>query len=78
LAFGKNVIVKPMDTDLYGRTLADVVLPDGRSLNQEMVRGGMAWWYRKYAPSDKGLSDLESEARVAKRGLWAQANPIPP
>ena len=41
LAFGKNVTVKPTDTDRYGRTVADVMLPDGRSLNQEMVRGGM-------------------------------------
>jgi endonuclease YncB( thermonuclease family) len=27
--------------------VADVILPDGRSLNWEMVRSGMAWWYRQ-------------------------------
>ncbi len=27
---------------------------------------------------DQSLSDLEEEARVARRGLWADRNPIPP
>jgi endonuclease YncB( thermonuclease family) len=26
--------------------VAEVILPDGRSLNREMVREGMAWGYR--------------------------------
>jgi endonuclease YncB( thermonuclease family) len=47
LAFGKTVTVRPRDTDRYGRTVAEVILPDGRSLNREMVRQGMAWWYRR-------------------------------
>jgi endonuclease YncB( thermonuclease family) len=78
LAFGKTVTVRVRDTDRYGRTVADVILPDGRSLNREMVREGMAWWYRRYAPDDAELARLESEAKAAKRGLWGQPNPIPP
>jgi endonuclease YncB( thermonuclease family) len=78
LAFGKTVTVRPTSTDRYGRTVAEVVLPDGRSLNRELVRAGMAWWFREYAPNDRELERLESEAREAKRGLWAQSNPIPP
>ena len=27
-------------------------------------------WYRKYAPGDITLEQLETEAREAKRGLW--------
>jgi endonuclease YncB( thermonuclease family) len=78
LAFGKAVIVRPTSTDRYGRTVAEVVLPDGRSLNRELVRQGMAWWFREYAPNDRELERLETEAREAKRGLWSQPNPIPP
>src|SRR4051812_12714647 len=37
LAFGEAVTIRPHDTDRYGRTVADVVLPDGRSLNRELV-----------------------------------------
>ncbi len=33
--------------------------------------------YRRYT-NDQSLSDLEEEARVARRGLWADPDPIPP
>lgn len=49
-------------------------LADGRDLNQELVRSGMAWWYRKYAASDKTLEKLEDEARSEKIGLWSDPN----
>ena len=38
---------------------------------------GFAWWFREYS-TDKELERLEKEARVAKRGLWADPNAIPP
>jgi endonuclease YncB( thermonuclease family) len=78
LAFGQVVKVQEHGLDRYGRTVADVILPAGRSLNQELVGQGFAWWFRKYAPHDSKLSQLEAEARAAKRGLWSQPNPIPP
>lgn len=37
------------------------------SLNRELVATGMAWWYRRYAPGEAILAQLEAEA--AKRGL---------
>ncbi len=78
LAFGETVEVRVHDTDRYGRTVADIILPDGRWLNREMVGSGMAWWYRKYAPDDRALARLEAEARTAGRGLWSQTDPVPP
>lgn len=78
LAFGKTVTVHPVDTDRYGRTVAEVTLPEGRSLNHEMVRLGMAWWFRSFAPADRLLECFEREARDGRRGLWSQPNPIPP
>lgn len=77
LSFGKMVTVQAKGKDRYGRTLADVILPDGRSLNQELVRSGYAWWYRKYS-KDEGLGKLEVEAREQKRGLWSDAQPVAP
>ena len=59
LAFGKIVTVQPVDKDRYGRTVAEVILPDGRSLNREMVGQGAAWWYREFAPADHRLARLE-------------------
>jgi endonuclease YncB( thermonuclease family) len=75
--FGKWVTIKETGTDKYGRTLGDVVLPDGTVLNQELVRAGLAWWYRQYS-HDQTLAALEKEARSAKRGLWTDADAIPP
>ena len=78
LVFQQTVTVVIRDTDRYGRVVGEVLLPDGRSLNQELVKAGMAWWYRPYAPDDTTLAQLEAEARTAKRGLWADAHPVPP
>jgi endonuclease YncB( thermonuclease family) len=78
LAFGKQVTIRPRNVDRYGRTVAEVILPDGRSMNREMVRRGLAWWYRTYAAHDAELAGLEAEAREARIGLWSRPNPVPP
>jgi endonuclease YncB( thermonuclease family) len=77
LVFGKTVVVRVGGRDRYGRTIADVFLRDGRSVNQEVVRAGYAWQYRRYS-GDQRLAVLEAEARAAFRGLWADPNPEPP
>jgi len=77
LVFGKVVTVKVATTDKYGRTVAEVMTGD-RSLNEELVKAGLAWWYRKYAPRAKMLEFFEEEARKAKRGLWADPSPTAP
>ena len=66
------------DLHKYQRTLADVLLSDGTNVNQERVKQGWRWWYRKYAPLDAELEKLEKNARDAKKGLWADPAPIPP
>ena len=62
----------------HGRTLADVLLPDGTNVNHELVKDGWCWWYRTYAPGNAVLEELEKAARVEKRGLWADPQPVPP
>lgn len=78
LAFGKDVTIRARNRDRYGRTVAEVILPDGKSLNRELVGQGMAWWYKQYAPDDADLRRAEAVAREARAGLWAQPNPVPP
>jgi endonuclease YncB( thermonuclease family) len=56
---------------------ADVILPDGRNLNHELLKAGLAWWFRKYS-KDASLGDLEDEARLAMREQWADPQPVPP
>jgi len=78
MAFGKEVTVQIKTTDRYGRIVGEVILPDGLSLNKELVYAGLAWWYRKFAPNDRILKTLEEGARAEKKSLWADKNPIPP
>lgn len=77
LAFNKTVTIEVSDHDKYGRTVGDVILPDGRNLNRELVRAGFAWWYKQYS-KDQSLGELEVEARAAKRGLWQNPAPVAP
>jgi endonuclease YncB( thermonuclease family) len=55
-----------------------VILSDGMNLNQELVKQGWCWWYRKYAPGDTVLVGLEREAREARKGLWDAPAQVPP
>jgi len=78
LVSGKEVEIVPGKdgTDRYGRTIAEVRV-DGRSLNEELLRAGLAWHYKQYDDSER-YDALERAARAAKLGLWAEADPIPP
>ncbi len=76
MVFGKVVEVEPLGKDRYGRLIANV-FADGVNVNHALVRNGMAWWYRKYAPNDKTLGNLEWKARRDRRGLWSHKNPMP-
>ena len=78
LVFGKEVTLQTIGKDKYGRTIADVLLGDGTNVNQQLVKEGWCWWYRKYAPGNTTLEGLEKDAREAKKGLWADAQPVPP
>jgi hypothetical protein len=63
------VTVRTVGGDRYGRLIADVLLEDGRHLNHELVKAGLASWYRRYAPRDLVLQRLEMDARQAGLGL---------
>jgi endonuclease YncB( thermonuclease family) len=68
LVASKDIVVLPLDTDSYGRTIAHVWV-DGIYINRELVKGGGAWFYTEFAKGDC-LFWVEQRARTAKRGLW--------
>ena len=63
--------------DRNGRVLARVTC-NGTDAGAEQVRRGMAWVFERYAPTDSPLYAAQLEARVARRGLWSAAAPVPP
>jgi endonuclease YncB( thermonuclease family) len=72
----KQVRIDTRAVDQYGRVIGLISI-EGRSINQEQVRRGMAWEYSNHH-SDKTYIALQNEARQAKRGLWAQTAPQAP
>ena len=78
LCFGKEVTVEVKDTDRYGRKVGIVTVPDGRVLNHELVKAGLAHWYEAYARNDTQLEALQEEARSAKRGVWSRPDTVAP
>ena len=83
LVFGKEVTLHTFGRDKYGRTIGEVLLPDGTNVNQPLVKEDWCWWYRKYAneqsPQDRGAYEFsEQEARAKRVGLWSDPDPVPP
>ena len=79
MVFGKVVEIQPKDTDRHGRTVGLVTL-DGKSLNEALVKAGMAWVYVKYCkePFCTQWNQSQEEARSKRIGLWSIPNPTPP
>ena len=77
LCFGKLATLDVRGQDRYKRALAQVTC-DGRDANAEQVRRGYAWTYTRYAPARSPLYAMQSEARAAHRGLWAERSPVAP
>jgi micrococcal nuclease len=79
---GKKVLLGLVRSDRYGRVLGKVLL-DGRDINLQLIHGGYAWYYRKYA-EEQSVEDrrnyrfAEIIARKQGRALWGRVNPIPP
>ena len=79
LCFKQTARITPRTKDRYGRLVADVSC-QGRDAGADMVDGGMAWVYERYAhpAQDAELFRRQANARAAGVGLWRQANPVPP
>lgn len=82
LAFGKAVLVVHNKKDRYGRTVGKVMAGDADA-NLAQIKAGLAWHYKAYereqSPEDRAAyAEAELAARTARRGLWSEANPVPP
>ena len=66
----------------YGRVLG-VVFAESRDVGLIQIERGFAWHYKAYqrdqsAKDARGYAEAEEAARSARRGLWADRNPVPP
>lgn len=82
MVMGKQVTIVWTKVDKYRRTVGTIML-DGKDMNIEQVRAGLAWHFKKYEdeqePKDRvTYAKAEADARAAKSGLWQNPNPTPP
>lgn len=73
LIVGKQVTLKPKNTDKYGRTIGYLIV-DGQDVSTLMVKNGYAWAYM----SKPAMYSLERQARYKHIGLWSFPNPVRP
>lgn len=77
LIYNKSVRVEVVDLDKYGRYVGKV-FAGARYVNRYMLKEGLAWHYRHYAADDEVLTEAETRARAAGRGIWASESPCRP
>jgi endonuclease YncB( thermonuclease family) len=63
--------LRPLETDRFGRTVAEVTNGDGTLINLDLVRTGHAAVYPRFC-DDRAYARAEDEARDAGRGIWAE------
>ncbi len=82
LVFNKEVSVTWFKRDRYGRTVGQVYVGDS-DVCLEQIKRGLAWHYKDYE-REQSVEDrtryaiAEEQARIAKNGLWIEANPLNP
>jgi endonuclease YncB( thermonuclease family)/methylphosphotriester-DNA--protein-cysteine methyltransferase len=82
MVMGKQVTIVWTKVDKYRRTVGTIML-DGKDINIEQVKAGLAWHFKKYEdeqePKDRATyAKAEADARAAKLGLWQNPDPTPP
>lgn len=73
---GNQVKLNIVDTDFYGRKVAEVRLSDGTLTQQILVKEGLAMVYRKYlknCPSATIVEQAEAEAKQQRLNIWADS-----
>lgn len=75
-----DIIAENMGYDIYGRTLAIIYLEDGSTLQEHLVRKGLAWVYPKYCSNVicNYWFELEEFSKKNKLGVWSIKSAIPP
>lgn len=76
MVFGKTVKVLVSEKDRDRRSVGEVFI-DGMSLNVEIINAGFAWRDPRFSKS-LGIAALQEKAKLEKRGLWIDKNPVPP
>lgn len=76
----RGVTMQCFDEDRWGRPVCEL-WRDGKSVNTELVRAGMAWAYtqnRGRYIRDPAVLEAQQEAKKRSAGIWSQSSAVPP
>ncbi len=83
-----KIIVTSSGKDRYGRTIAEIFIPNPKNPNQElavnglMIKSGMAYFYGQYAKACKDNAEIyagiEKQAQQERVGVWENKNNVKP
>jgi micrococcal nuclease len=79
LLAGREVEIRPMDFDVYGRLVAMITV-DEKNISEELVESGLAWVYINFCnePICTAWQSLQERAMSRRIGLWSDRHPIAP
>jgi endonuclease YncB( thermonuclease family)/ABC-type phosphate/phosphonate transport system substrate-binding protein len=81
LKIGSQVTLNIVDTDQYGRKVAEVRRSDNTFVQEILVQEGLAMLYRKYLHNCKStplLKKAESKAKENRLNIWGDPQFMPP
>lgn len=80
-----TIVVVPIETDRYGRLVAELFVPIEEDwelpVNAQMVADGMAYHYEQFSSRclrPQLLADVEAEAKANAQGVWANPEAMKP
>jgi micrococcal nuclease len=78
---GERVALTVVDSDRYGRKVAEVRLPNGTLTQEVLAREGLAIVYRRYlknCPSAAVVEQAEAQAKQQRAGVWGDSQFVRP
>lgn len=77
----QKVLSKKVDVIEIGKGSNGVVsglvyLDSNTTLNEELIRAGLARWNSKSAPEQHQMAGLQKKAQLTKRGIWDKGTPL--
>lgn len=76
LVEGKCLRILVYGEDCYGRTVGDIYTGDV-FVQEVLLKKGWVWHYKQYDKRPE-FAEWEKQARAARVGIWASANPEKP
>lgn len=81
LPSGAAIELREINTDQYGRTVAEIY-SEGKSVGLQLVKEGYAVVYHRYLDGCSATADqyiaAEEEARSQRLKFWSQSDPVMP